>query len=271
LENFNVDCDDGNPMIGRLPWRDARLNFHDARDASGERLWYAVSDNFARGLGSFVNSDTVGSITIQDRSGAVLYDGSVNGVAAVIIAPGAPIDRNGNLQDRSVANADLPFDMIADTDPGIIDPDNYLDLFGAVDNADFVNGTTNGFVTGPIFNPVDGSLAVNDQMIVITAAEVIAMAEKATLQAYRDAIIGYMANVGCIGDAPDGIATNEASCVANGGGWNPVYPWLYNYRDVTGIAELSSFYPAFVNFDDERDPDPDPDPDQLEAPVLLPQ
>jgi hypothetical protein len=211
-------------MVGRFPWRETGLAFYEAKDASGSHLWYAVSNNFARGLGSYVRSDTVGTITVEDRSGAILHDGTgTSGAAAVIIAPGTPIDRAGVLQDRSAG-------------PNRNDPVNYLDLFGTIDNADF-NNADDGFVTGPIYGPNDGSLAVNDQMIVITAAEVVAMAEKATLQAYRDAILDYLNNTG------------------------GVYPWLYNYRDVTTVAELNSYYPAFANFDDERDPDPDPDPD----------
>jgi hypothetical protein len=73
------------------------------------------------------------------------------------------------------------------------------------------------------------------------------MAEKATLQAYRQSIKAYLGNVGCIG----GIGATEAICLANSGAWNPVYPWLYNYRDVADKAALSSYYPGFVNFNDE--------------------
>lgn len=248
IPNATANCSGlgGVGILGRFPWAEPEMHFYDARDASGERLWYGVSNQFANsGGGVTVNSDTVGSITIQDRSGAVLYDGSVNGVAAVIIAPGAPIDRNGVRQDRSVANGDDPFDYTddnnddKDTDPGIIDADKYLDLFGAIDNADFVNGTANGFVKGPIDNRVNGVLQVNDQMIVITAAEVIAMAEKATLQAYRKAIDDYLAKAG------------------------GVYPWLYNYDGIeynTGAGEsiddaidkLSRLFPADTNFATEK-------------------
>ena len=246
-------CGSPNGIVGRFPWADTKINFYDALDASGERLWYAVSSEFAnQGPLVAINSDTAGTITIQDRSSAVIYDGTdltpAAGVAAVIIAPGAAIARAGVMQNRA---------------GGPNNPANYLDLFGAVDNADFINGDAdNGFVTGPILDVVTGDLLVNDQMIVVTAAEVIAMAEKATLQAYREAINVYLGKVGCIGETPDGSGITEAICLANGGiGWNPVYPWLYNYRDVFNTAELSSYYPAFTNFDDERDPDPDPDPD----------
>ncbi|MFA9421206.1 MAG: hypothetical protein ACERLB_13730, partial [Gammaproteobacteria bacterium] len=142
------------------------------------------------------------------------------GIAAVIIAPGAVINRNGVSQDRSVANGDDPFDYTdgddtdKDTDPGIDLAANYLDLVaGTEDNASFINSTTNGFILGPVPN------LTNDQFIVITAAEVIEMAEKATLQAYQTAINDYLAQTG------------------------NVYPWLYNYA-VPASEAISSYYPV---------------------------
>jgi hypothetical protein len=215
LEEYVANCA-GN-IVGRFPWGDPNLNFYDARDASGERLWYAVSPNFGRGPGSEINSGSFGGITVEDRSGAILHDGTATipagGVAAVIIAPGAPIDRNGTMQVRG-------------TDDEKTDAVNYLDLFGTRDNAVFVNGDPNGFVTGPIEDVATGDLLVNDQMIIVTAAEIIAMAEKATLQAYRTAILDYL------------DVDNTAG----------VYPWLYNYKDVVDLAELSGKYPADLDF-----------------------
>jgi hypothetical protein len=237
-------CGSPNGIIGRLPWAEPALNFYDARDASGERLWYAVSRAFANTGPPVINSDTQGTITIQDRSGAILHDGSAGtGVAAVIIAPGPPIERNGVMQNR----------------PGGATATNYLDLFGAIDNADFVNNDLNGFVTGPIFNPIDGSLTVNDQMIVITAAEIAAMAEMATLQAYRTAINAYLDKAGkCTG-----TGTDRSLCESGGGTWNPVYPWLYNYDGIeynigagesvdVAIDKLSTYFPADASFATEK-------------------
>ena len=231
-------CIDGNAIVGRFPWFDSDLDFYDARDASGERLWYAVSRNFAyTGPLVSINSDTTGTITIHDQTGALVYDGLGSGVAAVIIAPGPAIDRNGVLQDRSVANGDDPEGIIADTDPGIVDPVNYLDLFGALDNADFINDDSgNGFVLGPVDDLAAEELIVNDQMVVITAEEVIAMAEKATLQAYRDAIRAY-----------DQRIDNDV-------GLGDYYPWLYNYavNDYgVGYPELDD-YPSAPAFADEK-------------------
>jgi len=268
--------------LGRLPWNQANLNLYDIRDADGERLWYAVSSKFTTQQGPYcegeipddattetdcgnaatpgiwittkVNSDTSGNITLRDQQGYVIYDGSnpgvdtQYGVVAVIIAPGGIIDRNGVSQDRSVANADDPFDTTLDTDPGIITATNYLDLVpGTEDNASFTNSdATDGFILGPVDD------LTNDQFIVITAAEVAEMAEKAAMQAYRTAISDYRVNTTyCEGETPDG-ATTEALCVTDGGTWTlGPYPWLYNYEGVTVIPDMSSHYPADANWTTE--------------------
>jgi len=174
----------GIAQVGRFPWNTPGMQFYDARDASNERLWYAVSGNFANPDLEVINSDTPGTITIHDQTGAVLYNGAVAGVAAVIIAPGLAISRGGVAQNRQTAAQQL-------------DPTNYLDLFGALDNSDFINSNAaDGFVLGPVDNLAAGTIIVNDQVILVTAEEVIAVAEKAALQAYQTAINDYNANIG---------------------------------------------------------------------------
>ena len=191
----------GTAVVGRFPWNANGMDFYDARDAANERLWYAVSENFANPDLDVINSDTLGTITIHDQSGTRLYDGSIAGVAAVIIAPGPAIDRGGVVQNRQTAAQQL-------------NPTNYLDLFGALDNADFINSdATDGFVLGPVDNLAAGTIIVNDQIILVTAEEVIAMAEQATLQAYQKAINDYNANIGV--DA---------------------YPWLDDYLTTPTLA-----------------------------------
>ncbi len=189
--------------VGRFPWNDPEMQFYDARDASNERLWYAVSNAFFNsGGGPTINSSATGTITIYDQTGARLYDGSSAGIAAVIIAPGPEIERNGVAQNR-----------LAD----INDPIHYLDVFGALDNAAFTNSNAaDGFVLGPIDDRLSGSIIVNDQMILVTAEEVIAVAEKAVLQAYRQAILDYSDRV-------------EADIGAPPAPWTRYYPWLFNY------------------------------------------
>jgi len=169
-------------QLGRLPWNQPNLNLYDIRDADGQRLWYAVSSNFATNVAvpNTINSDAFGTITLRDQVGNIIYDASGfgEGVAAVIIAPGAVTARNGVTQDRSVGNGDDPL--------------------GRVDDL------------------TEASVIVNDQIAVITTREIDAVAGKATLQAYQQAINGYRNNIGV--DA---------------------YPWLDDY--VTQVTVLDDY------------------------------
>ena len=125
-------------VVGRLPWGDNRLNIPRLVDASGETLWYAVSAefrNFAPAqLGAntngntVVNSDSIGTITIFDQTGATLYDGAISGIAAVIIAPGSAISRDND------NNGTYEYTQVRGTNAQKIDPINYLDTFNNFDN-----------------------------------------------------------------------------------------------------------------------------------------
>ncbi|MDH3629871.1 MAG: hypothetical protein OER98_02020 [Gammaproteobacteria bacterium] len=212
------DCDD----VGRFPWAEPALGLNDLRDADGQRLWYTVSSTFATNTSTIVNSDTSGTLTVRAPGGNVMYDGSnpdslINyGIAAVIIAPGAAIDRNGTAQDRSTGIED-PFDTTADTEPGIINPVNYLDLVaGTEDNATVTQGgAVDGFVLGG--NGYQVSDNVNDQFILVTAEEVSAIAERAVLEAYRAAIDDYQQTIWL-------AVVNDYR-----------YPWMNAYADITDL------------------------------------
>ena len=225
------DCD----LVGRLPWLDVRLNIPELKDASGETLWYAVSREFQNYAPSevgantngytVVNSDSLGTISIFDQTGSIIYDGAVSGVAAVIIAPGSAISRDND------NNGIYETPQLRGTEVQKNDPENYLDTFSGFDNSNFLDGFSalaNGFILGPIretrqASPAVNTVVVNDQMVVITTKEVIEMAEKATLDAYRTTIKDYLTNTG------------------------GVYPWLYNYEGVTDVD--SNYYPAYLEAD----------------------
>ena len=84
-------------LIGRFPW--ASIGASDLRDASGERLWYALSRNFRKDFGNTeINSDTPGEL-------AVVGTAAASNVVAVLIAPGEPIlaqNRPSNLCRRII-------------------------------------------------------------------------------------------------------------------------------------------------------------------------
>jgi len=208
--DFPLVCD----TVGRFPWRDPRLNIQQTVDASGETLWYAVSDSFDNEAGSIVNSDTAGSITLIDQSGGILYDGAAAGIAAVIIAPGPVVKRDED------ANGTYEFTQLRATGAQQIDPRNYLDTFNGFDNSVFTNDESDtnddGFILGPVYDNAENKIVVNDQIMIVTADEVIAMAEKAVLEAYKLALDVYELNV----PVTAGFYGN---------------PWLNAYDDTTDL------------------------------------
>ena len=83
----------GGTTIGRLPWK--TLESGELRDEVGERLWYAVSDNYKNNPKNppRLNSETPGNFTVDGNSDIV----------AVIFAPGSPVAS----QDRAAAPLDV--------------------------------------------------------------------------------------------------------------------------------------------------------------------
>ncbi|MCE9639884.1 MAG: hypothetical protein K8S22_07015 [Betaproteobacteria bacterium] len=73
-------------LIGRLPWQ--TLGLPDLRDSSGERLWYALSQQFSDT--NAINSTTVGELNITGTLTAA-------NTAAIVFAAGAPV--NGQLRN----------------------------------------------------------------------------------------------------------------------------------------------------------------------------
>jgi hypothetical protein len=142
-------------IVGRLPWR--YLGLPDLRDSAGERLWYAVADNYSfhQGGGIYtvpLNSQTPGDLAIDGQGD----------VAAVIIAPGEPVGS----QVRDAANAN--------------DVRNYLE-------------GENGKSTTPndrIFaSRASGDF--NDRLVAITRAELMAVVEKRVAGTAREALRRY--------------------------------------------------------------------------------
>jgi hypothetical protein len=145
--------------VGRLPWR--TLGLPDLRDGSGERLWYAVSDNFLNKPGRPVNSDVQGQLTVVGTTAPT------PNVIAVIFAPGGAVTRaDGTLQQRPPAGA-----CGALGDPRC-DPVNYLER----ENAD---GDENVFVAAPlcIANLRNCGTDFNDELVVITHEDLFAAVE----------------------------------------------------------------------------------------------
>lgn len=158
--------------LGFLPWK--TLGEAEIPDSQGEHLWYAISNNFRdMSTPANSNSDTSGTITVRDASGRIVFDGSTgNGVAAVIIAPGPPLT-SPRLQKRPSNN-----------------PADYLDIALGEDNASFRDGTTDGFINGPVRSS-DGQLISNDRLVVITRDELLAATERRIAGEVRNCLMAW--------------------------------------------------------------------------------
>ncbi len=184
--------------LGRLPWK--TLGLPDLRDASGERLWYAVSNNFkyntrttcsASGQPGCLNSDTLGTISIFDTDGARINDGGGNtGVVAVIIAPGEALTRQGSasVQDRSGPENGTPKKTAS----------NYLDIATIGGNSEdnallFENDSNKGFIQGRI-RDANGNVIVNDKLLVITQDNIMQGIQKRVVAEVKLCLEDYAAN-----------------------------------------------------------------------------
>jgi type II secretory pathway pseudopilin PulG len=88
----NAPC--GVNSVGRLPGEFLATNNY--LDSTGERLWYAVSDNFRNTNIKFqpLNSETPGQLNVD----------GINDIVAVIIAPGEPVNAQVNRPSNNIAD-----------------------------------------------------------------------------------------------------------------------------------------------------------------------
>ena len=92
----NPPC--GQSAIGRLPWR--YLGIDDLRDGAGERLWYALAQNFRNNPKiAVLNSDTPAQLCIDGNHDTDCSDATdATDLVAILFAPGFAVQ----FQDRSV-------------------------------------------------------------------------------------------------------------------------------------------------------------------------
>jgi hypothetical protein len=166
--------------IGRLPWR--TLDLPDLRDASGERLWYALArafrdDNSAQPI----NSNTVGNLSIN---GSV----TATNVIAIVFAPGAVVGS----QVRDAANVNV----VA----------NYLEGGNeASGTATFTAGAA-----GASFN--DRLLAIgSDALLPVVETRVAREARKVLQAFYNDPANAYFPYANAYGDNTYQCTDNEYS------------------------------------------------------------
>lgn len=155
--------------IGRLPWK--TLDLPDLRDASGERLWYALSSNFRDNQSAEpINSDTKGTLTIYAPDGSTSLTPPGSEAVAVVFSPGSALGS----QIRSSATASCP--ALGKNVARQLCPDNYLDQMNCP-GANCRNNATGPFVVGPVLD-ANGRTIVNDRLLVIRARDIMPTVEK---------------------------------------------------------------------------------------------
>ena len=185
--------------LGRLPWR--TLGLSDLRDGDGERLWYAVSSRYKYNTRYRpLNSDTTATITLRNSSGNIIFNGTNNGLVAIIIAPSANLIRQDNIsQVRNGANQNIS--------------SNYLDIALGEDNQNFVDSGTNGFIMGPV-KDATGKTIVNDQILTVTRAEMNQAIEPRVLAEVRNSLSSYYSGAGTL-SFPRPAGFNDVNCLGN--------------------------------------------------------
>ena len=166
--NADSSCTTAVSRLGRLPYK--TLGIAELRDASGELLWYAVSNNFRTGA-SVINSDTLGTLTVSGLAPAT-------NAVAVVLAPGARL----GTQDRSPAEASCNSSAQACNTAS-----NYLEgINGDANYSDYIGATEN------VTDPVVANL-FNDQLLAITQQDLMSIVEPVVAaRIQRDIVAQYI-------------------------------------------------------------------------------
>lgn len=141
-------------VIGRLPWRS--LGLPKLLDATGEPLWYAVSNDWKLNVGGAflgINSNSAAQLAL---------DGAAASAVAIIIAPGRPLTLAPNATQLAAG-------CIARTQTRHTSPPNYLDY---VECQNVAGASVRTVVVDNVTNTVS-----NDQAVALTAPEVLAAIE----------------------------------------------------------------------------------------------
>jgi hypothetical protein len=193
------------PKVGRFPWR--TIGTEKLVDAAGEPLWYVVSPGWARTSGNTnINSNTVGQLTV---------DGIANAAVALIIAPGPPV----NMAAATGCTA------ISQVRPVTGTPDwrNYLECENATSPVDALFVTT-----GP-------SASFNDQVLVVTAADVLPGIEAAIAKRIE-------------GEIAPALKLVYTPATWGFTGSSPIYPFAAPFANPGPGAGTSSFQGAAATY-----------------------
>ncbi len=175
----------GAQSIGRVPWK--TLGIAEPRDASGEPLWYALSDNFrawtATASPVVINSDTKGGLAVWKDD---LSSNLTNEAVAVIIAPGQVVGTQKRAAGTT-ASCTTTNTVIAQT----LCASNYMESSP--------NGGYNWKYNGPFVMTLATPAAetFNDQLLAVTTSDLIPQVEQRVARDVISLFTQYKANSAC--------------------------------------------------------------------------
>jgi hypothetical protein len=154
------------PAVGRFPWR--TIGTDKLVDAYGEPLWYVVASGWGTPTtgNTVINSNCTDAVSAMDCwTGQLTVDGQANAAVALIIAPGPAM--------RSAAATGCTATNQVRSVVGPPDRANWLECENATNPADATFVTTGA------------SGSFNDQVITITAAEILPLIEAAVADRFQ--------------------------------------------------------------------------------------
>ena len=173
--------------LGRLPSK--TLGVEVLRDADGERLWYALSNNFRVRHSAAINSDTRGQLQLYAADGTTLLTPAGEELAAIVFAAGAPLrgqDRVGGANNAA----------------------NFLDAAAPWNNA----SAPGPFVAGPL-SDAQGEIVVNDRVMILTTRELLGAVEQRVLSEAQNALAAFALTHA--GKYPNPAKADDTVCLSN--------------------------------------------------------
>ena len=169
-------CGGSAAAVGRLPWRS--LGIDKPYDATGEVLWFVVSPGWKRPN----NATPEPPLGLNSNSqGQLVVDGAANAAVAAIIAPGRPLQLSPT--PSQVAQGCVARFQARLTFP----PSDALDY---VDCLNVAGASVRTSVVDNVANVVS-----NDQVVVITAAEVMAAIEGVVAKRIEQTVVPQLQTV----------------------------------------------------------------------------
>ena len=257
--------------LGKFPWRDLELNLGnaDANDPLGYVPWLAISanlhhwDNCLKRVNSdLANWPAAGGttcpsadntlpypwLTVVDATGAVLLDknGAPQKIAAVLIAPGAPIQTFGRNQNRTPAAPGFPADYLDAIELPLGCSTACTVTF---DNANLSNtfiqippGThypANAQNTKLAGTPI---ATFNDQLVYVTVDEIVEALEqrvlaemKSSLLAFKDKVATPSGLMGMPAAAPFSTPINDSVNASSKGKLVGLFPFMSDRGTKVGL------------------------------------